>query len=97
MKVVRERKKGGGEGRKEIRKEENRLVETKKRCFQAETASLLRSSSLSWSLTFPDYFAIRERGEWRLLENERRGERRKKRKKERREQIVKDITEELSN
>jgi len=44
-----------------------------------------------------DYFAIRERGEWRLLENERRGGRRKKRKKERREQIVRDITEELSS
>ena len=40
---------------------------------------------------------MRERGEWRLLENERRGERRKKRKKERREQIVRNIKEELSS
>jgi len=51
---------------------------------------LLHSSSLSRSLTELVYFAIRYRGEWRLLENERRGERRKKRKKERREQIVRD-------
>ena len=74
------------------------MLETLQRNFQAKTASLLRSSSPSRFLTaVAASFAIRERGELRLLENERRGERRKKRKKERREQTVKDIKEELSS
>ena len=60
-----------------------------RRNFQAKTASLLRSSSLSRSLTESGgggggaCFAIRERGELSLLENERRGkEGRKERRKE---------------
>ena len=69
-----------------------------RRNFQAETAFLLRSSSLSRSLTLLEVcFEIVDRGELRLLENERRGERRKKRKKERGEQIVRDMKEELSS
>ena len=84
MEVVRERKKGGKkEEMEEGEKRNDFIVRDKKGNFQAETASLLRSSSLSGSLTGVACFATRDRGEWRLLENERRGERRKKRKKER--------------
>jgi len=85
--------------RRKKRKKERReqTVSDVKKNFQAATESLLRFSSLSRSLTGGACFAIRERGECRLLENERRRERRKKRKKERREQIVRDITEELSS
>ena len=52
MEVVRERKKGRKkEEKKEGKKGENKLLETYQRSFQAETAFLLRSSSLSRSLT----------------------------------------------
>ena len=73
---------GRGERRKNRKKgKKGQIVRGIKMNFQAATASLLRSSNLTRSLTF-DCFATRERGEWSLLENERRGERRKKRKKE---------------
>ena len=68
-----------GERRKQ-RKNERRKQIVRDMNFQAETASLLHSSSLSRSLTALAYFAIRDIGEWRLLENERRGGKKEEKK-----------------
>ena len=70
-----------GERRKKRKKERReQIVRDMRRNFQAQTASLLRSSSLSRSLTHGACFAIRYRGEWRLLENERRGGKKEEKK-----------------